>query len=493
MNKIKKPKTMKIIKLEKFYNATKAKEIKTIKDFQKYIDSYLKRNENKISQQELLEALNKIFIGASEDEVETVIDYLKEKDAEVIDEITDEENDDQELDEDEVNNLDLDTLDYEDFTDGDDDDDEFELSEKRQSTNKKIASEIKYRVGGISNETKIQDIIKAYFNRIGTAKILSKKDEIVYAKLLESSDPADVKEGREKLITSNLKLVISVARKHLNRGLDFADLIEEGNIGLMKAVDKFDYTKGFKFSTYATWWIRQAITRAIADQARTIRIPVHMVETINKLTRIERQLTQELGREPSAEEIAEKVGGGMTGDKVVEIKKLSVEPVSLEKPFGDEDDTHFGDFVEDKEMLSPDDFAEKESLREVIDQLFKDHLQPREEKVIRMRFGIVPTKISTLVYLAKHCDDEQYEEFENRLFELDIPYYTPIEKARSLKDPIIQNQLSKYDSPKTLEEVGKELKVTRERIRQIEAKTIRKFKPNANNPKTKILKEFFKG
>jgi len=472
--------------LEKFYSAAKLKSVKTIADFEAYISEYLKRNDNKISQQELLEAFNKIFRGTTEDEVEQIIDYLKDADAEFIDEI-DDEDEDGELSEDEINNLDLDSLKYDDDSDDDGD------SEERQSENKKIASEIKYRVGGISNETKIQDIIKAYFNRIGTAKILSKKDEIVYAKLLESDDPEDVREGREKLITSNLKLVISVARKHLNRGLDFADLIEEGNIGLMKAVDKFDYTKGFKFSTYATWWIRQAITRAIADQARTIRIPVHMVETINKLTRIERQLTQELGREPSAEEVAEKAGSGMTADKVIEIKKLSVEPVSLEKPFGDEDDTHFGDFVEDKDMLSPDDFAEKESLREVIDDMFAEFLQPREEKVIRMRFGIVPTTLRTLVRLAVECEDDEADAFQERLEELNLHYFTSIEKARSLNDPIIQNQLSKYDSPKTLEEVGKELKVTRERIRQIEAKTIRKFKPNANNPKTKLLKEFFKG
>jgi RNA polymerase primary sigma factor len=232
--------------LEKFYSAAKLKGVKTIADFETYISEYLKRNDNKISQQELLEAFNKIFRGTTEDEVEQIIDYLKDADAEFIDEI-DDDDEDGDLSEDEINNLDLDSLKYDDDSDSDDGD-----SEERQSENKKIASEIKYRVGGISNETKIQDIIKAYFNRIGTAKILSKKDEIVYAKLLESDDPEDVREGREKLITSNLKLVISVARKHLNRGLDFADLIEEGNIGLMKAVDKFDYTKGFKFSTYAT-------------------------------------------------------------------------------------------------------------------------------------------------------------------------------------------------------------------------------------------------
>jgi RNA polymerase primary sigma factor len=235
--------------IEKFYNSSKAKNLKTINDFKIYVEEYLKRNDNKISQGELLEAFNKIFIGTTEDEVEVILDFLKEKDVTFIDEIED-ENDENYLEDEDVDNLDLDSLNYEDEEEFDEE--EFHRSENRQNKNKKIASEIKYRVGGISNETKIQDIIKAYFNRIGTAKILSKKDEIIYAKLLESDDPEDVKEGREKLITSNLKLVISVARKHLNRGLDFADLIEEGNIGLMKAVDKFDYKKGFKFSTYAT-------------------------------------------------------------------------------------------------------------------------------------------------------------------------------------------------------------------------------------------------
>jgi len=218
-----------------------------------------------------------------------------------------------------------------------------------------------------------------------------------------------------------------------------------------------------------------------------------MVETINKLTRIERSLTQELGREVTAQEIADKVGGGMTADKVTDIKKLSIEPVSLEKPFGDEDDTHFGDFVEDKDMVSPDDYAEKQSLREVIDDLFVEVLAPREEKVIRMRFGIIPTKLRTIIRLAVECEDEELETLRTVVRELDLHFDTPIEKIRDIENPILQEQLNKYDSPKTLEEVGKELKVTRERIRQIEAKTIRKFKPNANNPKTKVLREFFKG
>lgn len=281
---------------------------------------------------------------------------------------------------------------------------EFKINRQQANAAKLKAKEsvnvTKYRVGGISNETKIQDIIKAYFNKIGSSRILSKEEEIIYAQMLESDDELEREEGRHKLIESNLKLVISVARKHLNRGLDFADLIEEGNIGLIKAVDKFDYSKGFKFSTYATWWIRQAITRAIADQARTIRIPVHMVETINKLARVERQLTQELGHEPTAKEIASRLDNGLTADKVIEIKKLSIEPVSLEKPFGDEDDTHFGDFVEDKDMLAPNQFAEKEVLHEVMDDVFAE-MSPREEKVIRMRYGLIPTKLRSLVRLTE--------------------------------------------------------------------------------------------
>lgn len=469
---------------KKLNNKARLKNIKTIPQFMNYVDEHIKETNNELEQQDLLDALNQALIGITDDEVNEVLETLNSRDVVFTDiNYVDEDEQGDDLDEE----LDLDSLDDEEV---DEDDDEDGQEKKPKKTRKQT---IGLRIGGISNETKIQDIIKAYFNKIGNSSILSKKEEIEYAKMLESKDPEEIREGREKLITSNLRLVISVARKHLNRGLDFADLIEEGNVGLMKAVDKFDYTKGFKFSTYATWWIRQAITRAIADQARTIRIPVHMVETINKLTRIERSLTQELGREVTAQEIADKVGGGMTADKVTDIKKLSIEPVSLEKPFGDEDDTHFGDFVEDKDMVSPDDYAEKQSLREVIDDLFVEVLAPREEKVIRMRFGIIPTKLRTIIRLAVECEDEELETLRTVVRELDLHFDTPIEKIRDIENPILQEQLNKYDSPKTLEEVGKELKVTRERIRQIEAKTIRKFKPNANNPKTKVLREFFKG
>ncbi|QEH62047.1 RNA polymerase sigma factor RpoD [Spiroplasma chinense] len=470
--------------------ALNLKKFETMEEFKSYLFNYLEKNDNEISQEELQDVLFKKFKDVEESEIEELYEELSKKNVVFTDELLDEE--------------DLESLSSIEDNDDEDGDEETasELAEgfaerKRQQKDLKKANQnsgpVKYRVGGISNDTKIQDIIKSYFNQIGSSKILTKDEEVEYAKMLEDEDPEIAKEGRDKLITSNLKLVISVARKHLNRGLDFADLIEEGNIGLMKAVDKFDYKKGFKFSTYATWWIRQAITRAIADQARTIRIPVHMVETINKLTRIERQLTQELGREPTSKEIAKKFGKGITPQKVVEIKKLSIEPVSLEKPFGDEDDTHFGDFVEDKDISSPDEYAEKEALREVIDDVFAEILQPREEKVIRMRFGILPTKLRTLVRLAQECEDETYEDLKEAISVLDVHYDTSIEKVQRYKHKLIQLHLSKYDSPKTLEEVGKELKVTRERIRQIEAKTIRKFKPSASNPKAKVLRDFFKG
>ncbi|WP_339020395.1 sigma-70 family RNA polymerase sigma factor [Spiroplasma endosymbiont of Atherix ibis] len=463
--------------------ALNLKKFETIEDFKEYLWNYLDKNDNEIAQEEIQEVIFKKFQDIDEDEVSLLFDELAKRDVVFTDDFIDEDDDEDEIDE-EIDD------------DADELEGEFRKRDKERKDLKKANENntpVKYRVGGISNETKIQDIIKSYFNQIGSSKILTKDEEVEYAKMLEDLDPEIAKEGRDKLITSNLKLVISVARKHLNRGLDFADLIEEGNIGLMKAVDKFDYKKGFKFSTYATWWIRQAITRAIADQARTIRIPVHMVETINKLTRIERQLTQELGREPTSKEIAKTFGKGITSQKVIEIKKLSIEPVSLEKPFGDEDDTHFGDFVEDKDISSPDEYAEKEALREVIDQVFNDILAPREEKVVRMRFGILPTKLRTLVRLAEDCEDENCEQLKQVIADLDIHYDTSIEKIQKYNNPVIQFHLAKYDSPKTLEEVGKELKVTRERIRQIEAKTIRKFKPSASNPKAKALKDFFKG
>ncbi len=279
-----------------------------------------------------------------------------------------------------------------------------------------------------SSNVQLNDPVKMYLKEIGKVPLLKAEDEIEIAKRIEQGDV----EAKNILIQSNLRLVVSIAKKYVGRGMLFLDLIQEGNMGLVKAVEKFDYTKGFKFSTYATWWIRQAITRAIADQARTIRIPVHMVETINKLTRVQRQLVQELGRDPSAEEISARMDG-ISPEKVREIQKIALEPVSLETPIGEEDDSHLGDFIEDKDAMSPDEYANNQLLKDEINNVLKG-LTDREEKVLRLRFGL-------------------------------------------------------YDGrTRTLEEVGKEFNVTRERIRQIEAKALRKLKhPN----RSKRLKDFF--
>lgn len=279
----------------------------------------------------------------------------------------------------------------------------------------------------LGSNVKINDPVKMYLKEIGRVELLSHDEEIDLAKRILVGD----EEAKKKLAAANLRLVVSIAKRYVGRGMLFLDLIQEGNMGLIKAVEKFDYTKGFKFSTYATWWIRQAITRAIADQARTIRIPVHMVETINKLTRVQRQLIQELGREPSAEEISERMDG-MTPEKVREIQKISLEPVSLETPIGEEDDSHLGDFIEDEGVMSPDDYAANELLKDELNEVLLE-LTDREEKVLRLRFGL---------------DDGR---------------------------------------TRTLEEVGKEFNVTRERIRQIEAKALRKLK---HPSRSKRLKDF---
>ena len=279
----------------------------------------------------------------------------------------------------------------------------------------------------LGSNVKINDPVKMYLKEIGRVDLLTHEQEIELAKRILEGD----EQAKKELAAANLRLVVSIAKRYVGRGMLFLDLIQEGNMGLIKAVEKFDYTKGFKFSTYATWWIRQAITRAIADQARTIRIPVHMVETINKLTRIQRQLVQELGREPTAEEIAEKMDG-MTPAKVREIQKISLEPVSLETPIGEEDDSHLGDFIEDEGAMSPDDYASNELLKDELNEVLLE-LTDREEKVLRLRFGL---------------DDGR---------------------------------------TRTLEEVGKEFNVTRERIRQLEAKALRKLK---HPSRSKRLKDF---
>ncbi|MBM7581841.1 RNA polymerase primary sigma factor [Caldicoprobacter guelmensis] len=272
----------------------------------------------------------------------------------------------------------------------------------------------------------IDDPVRMYLKEIGKVPLLTAEEEIELAKRMEQGD----EEAKRRLIEANLRLVVSIAKRYVGRGMLFLDLIQEGNLGLIKAVEKFDYRKGYKFSTYATWWIRQAITRAIADQARTIRIPVHMVETINKLIRVSRQLLQEYGREPQPEEIAREMG--ISEEKVREILKIAQEPISLETPIGEEEDSHLGDFIPDEDAPAPAEAAAynllKEQLKEVLDTL-----TPREEKVLRLRFGL---------------DDG---------------------RAR------------------TLEEVGREFNVTRERIRQIEAKALRKLR---HPSRSKKLKDF---
>ena len=275
-------------------------------------------------------------------------------------------------------------------------------------------------------DSSVDDSVKIYLKEIGKVPLLSAEQEIDLAKRMEEGDG----EAKRVLSEANLRLVVSIAKRYVGRGMQFLDLIQEGNLGLIKAVEKFDYRKGYKFSTYATWWIRQAITRAIADQARTIRIPVHMVETINKLIRATRQLLQRLGREPSPAEIAEYLG--CAEERVREIQKIAQDPVSLETPIGEEEDSHLGDFIEDGTAPSPSDVAESNMLKEQLIQVLNT-LTPREEKVLRLRYGL---------------DDSH---------------------------------------PRTLEEVGKEFNVTRERVRQIEAKALRKLRhPN----RLKKLKDF---
>ena len=273
---------------------------------------------------------------------------------------------------------------------------------------------------------KINDPVRMYLKEIGRVNLLSAAEEIELASRIEEGD----EEAKRRLTEANLRLVVSIAKRYVGRGMLFLDLIQEGNMGLIKAVEKFDYRKGFKFSTYATWWIRQAITRAIADQARTIRIPVHMVETINKLIRVQRSLLQDLGREPTPEEIGEEME--LTPEKVRDILKIAQEPVSLETPIGEEDDSHLGDFIEDQEAVSPSDHAAYELLKEQLEDVL-DTLTDREENVLRLRFGL---------------DDGR---------------------------------------TRTLEEVGKVFGVTRERIRQIEAKALRKLR---HPSRSKRLKDF---
>ena len=380
-----------------------------------------------VSQKQFLDAVS--ALNLDDDTLDDLYNWIDENMIEFID--------GDELDEDDLNEDDLNDEDL---------DEEDSIAEEISQLEKTFAN---------ASHAKINDPVKMYLKEIGQIPLLDPKEEPIIARQIQEGEQAkediknpdlsdeekkklakiiaDGEEAKQTLISSNLRLVVSIAKKYVGRGMLFLDLIQEGNCGLIKAVEKFDYTKGFKFSTYATWWIRQSITRAIADQARTIRIPVHMVETINKLTRIQRQLVQDLGRDPMPEEIAEKMEN-ISAEKVREIQKIALDPVSLETPIGEEDDSHLGDFIEDKDTVSPDDYTNNQLLKDEINAVLQG-LTEREEKVLRLRFGLLDGRT------------------------------------------------------RTLEEVGKEFNVTRERIRQIEAKALRKLK---NPNRCKRLRDFVK-
>lgn len=391
-------------KAAKPVKAVKAKKVKDeVDDEEEGIESLesikkrlLKKAQNdggEIEQAEIDEAIQKFDM--SDEDIEDLINYFVKKKIKVI------------SDNDEEGIAEID------FGEGDEDMMGAELSDEDVPDEKELQDISNLIVGDV----KVNDSVKIYLKEIGKVRLLTAQEEIDIAKRIVAGD----EEAKQELITANLRLVISIAKRYAGRGMPFLDLIQEGNMGLIKAVEKFDYTKGFKFSTYATWWIRQAITRAIADQARTIRIPVHMVETINKITRAQRQLVQELGRDPTAEEISERLEGALSPDRIREIQCINQEPVSLETPIGEEDDSHLGDFIEDKEVISPSEYTTKSLLKDELYDVLQD-LTDREARVLELRYGL----------LDNH--------------------------------------------PRTLEEVGKEFGVTRERIRQIEAKAIKKLR-----------------
>lgn len=359
-----------------------------------------KENDNTIEQEEIYDATS--MLDLTDEDYEGIISYFQSNKVNVI---SDEEDmEDIDFDESKMSESDMDLAD-------DDMLGEDEIQEEE------ITADLSKMIVG---DVKVNDSVKIYLREIGKVPLLTAQQETELAKRIAEGD----EEAKQDLIQANLRLVIAIAKRYAGRGMPFLDLIQEGNMGLIKAVDKFDYTKGFKFSTYATWWIRQAIARAIADQARTIRIPVHMVETIYKITRAQRQLVQELGREPTAEEISDRLDGALSADRIREIQRINQEPVSLETPIGEEDDSHLGDFLEDKEVETPNEYTTKSLLKDELYEVMSD-LTEREQKVLKLRYG--------------------------------------------LED----------NHPRTLEEVGKEFNVTRERIRQIEAKAIKKLRhPN---------------
>ena len=359
------------------------------------------KKDGSIDQSEIMEAFSQFDLDD-----ETLSDIISFFSKQKGIEFTNDDAEDEEIDDIDISKMNPEDLE-DDYYDGEVDDVEADI-------------DIEHLDATLGGEVKINDSVKMYLKEIGNYPLLKPEEEPILAKKILEGD----EEAKQKLINANLRLVVNIAKHYVGRGMLFLDLIQEGNLGLMKAVDKFDYEKGFKFSTYATWWIRQAITRAIADQARTIRIPVHMVETINKMTRVQRQLIQEYGREPTAEEISTAMGGELSPKRIREIQRIALEPVSLETPIGEEDDSHLGDFLEDKESESPVDFTSNQLLREELEKILSE-LSPREEQVIKLRYGL---------------DDNH---------------------------------------PRTLEEVGAVFHVTRERIRQIEAKAIHKLQhPN---------------
>lgn len=398
----KSPKTAKVSESKAVKKVVKEKKVTRVQDddeeegieslesIKKRLLKKAKADGNEIEQGEIQDAIS--FLDLEDKDVEELINYFKVNKINVISDNDEEGIEELEFDESDV------TMDM---------DDEDVPDEKELQDISKL----------VIGDVKVNDSVKIYLKEIGKVPLLNAQQEIDLAQRIIAGD----EDAKQELINANLRLVISIAKRYAGRGMPFLDLIQEGNMGLIKAVEKFDYTKGFKFSTYATWWIRQAITRAIADQARTIRIPVHMVETINKITRAQRQLVQELGRDPTAEEISDRLEGALSAARIREIQRINQEPVSLETPIGEEDDSHLGDFLEDKEVESPSDYTTKSLLKDELNEVMLE-LTDRERRVLELRYGLID------------------------------------------------------NHPRTLEEVGKVFGVTRERIRQIEAKAIKKLR-----------------